>query len=76
MNIFRRKEIGNLISQIEEITDALENIKSDEEEYRDNIPENLQSSVRYEKAEEAICMMEDAIDNLSDAMSNLEEAKE
>lgn len=65
-----------LISQIEEISDALESIKSDEEEYRDNIPENLQSSERYEKAEEAVCMMEDAIDNLSDAMSNLEEACE
>lgn len=76
MNRIRRKEIQEVISKIEELYEQVENIKSDEEDYRDNMPENLWNSVRYEKAEDARTVLEDALDNLSDAMSNLEEACE
>jgi hypothetical protein len=43
----------------------LEQIKSGEEAYRDNIPENLQTSMRYEAAEESISGLEEAIEILA-----------
>lgn len=45
---------------------TLENIKSDEECYYDNIPENLQYSRRAEDSEEAIDNMDEALNLLND----------
>ena len=42
----------------------MEDIKSDEQDYLDNIPENLQGSERYSIAEEAIDNLDSAIDEL------------
>jgi hypothetical protein len=56
----RRKETRRLIQRLEQIRDA-------EELYQDNIPENLQSSKRYEDAEQSIALIEDAISALEDA---------
>ena len=44
MNNTRRKEITSIIEQVEELKDKLENILADEDEYRDNMPENLWGS--------------------------------
>lgn len=70
MNKARRKELEELYDIIYEAKDRLEMLHDEEEEYRDNIPENLQGSERYERAEEA----EEAVDALDSAMSSLEEA--
>lgn len=66
MNKIRRKNLQSIIDQLEELKSSLEDLQSEEEEYRDNMPENLQGSERYELAD-ASC------DNLCDAVSNLEE---
>ena len=58
--------IDLLISKIEELIDAIQNILDEEEAVMDGIPENLQSGSVYEKSE-------DACWNLSDAISELEE---
>ena len=50
---------------IKKIIEQLEEIKSFEERYRDNVPENLQGSIVYETAEEYISMMEESIELLS-----------
>ena len=76
MNKIRRKSLQTLMDQLEEIKGALEDLQSEEEEYRDNMPENLWGSERYEKAEEAISNMEDAVSSLEDAISSIEAASE
>lgn len=76
MNKIRRKALCRLVEQIEEIRSVLEDIQCDEEEYRDNMPENLWGSVRYEKAEEAVSNIEDAISSLEDALCSVEAAME
>jgi len=53
----RRKKLYTLIGELELIRDA-------EQEYKDNIPENLQNSIRYEAAEECVSVIEDAIESL------------
>jgi hypothetical protein len=50
---------------LKELICRLEQIQKAEEEYRDNIPENLQASMRYEIAEQSITGLEEAIETLS-----------
>lgn len=73
MNKIRRKEIEKVIGMISDARSLLEELMSEEEEYRDNMPENLQGSERYEKADEACYSMEEAIGNMEDIESSLEE---
>ena len=47
MNKARRKNIQDVVNQLEDLKSTLEDLQGEEEEYRDNIPENLQGSVRY-----------------------------
>lgn len=73
MNNIRRKEIRGIIDELETLAGKLDDLyswldelKSEEEEYRDNIPENLQGGIRYEESEEASDNMEYASDALYD----------
>lgn len=86
MNKDRRKEIQNLISRMaeleslrDELKEAIEAVRDEEQEYYDNMPEGLQGSDRGYAAEEAISNLEDAINQLEDLdpssiQSSLEEA--
>jgi len=44
----------------------LEQIKAFEERYRDNIPVNLESSVRYENAEQSLLVLEEVLELLKE----------
>ena len=80
MNKFRRAQLRTLaatLSQIESVQErdmledcigTLEDIRYDEEEYFENMPENLQGSTRGYAAEEAIDNMDQAIESLNDAL--------
>lgn len=75
MNNTRRKEINAIISSLETIKDDIDSIMSDEQDYLGNIPENLQSSERYEAAESAVDSLQEAMDNIDSVLENLETAK-
>ena len=66
MNNSRKKELDKLCEQIEDIKYKLDIIREDEQTYLDNIPENLQSSERYETAEEAVDALENAVDEFDE----------
>lgn len=81
MNKNRRKEISGLIMDMGELSAALESmkerieaIKSEEEEYRDAMPENLQGSDKYSAAEGAIDSMESAMGEIETAFNSVETA--
>lgn len=76
MNKNRRKELQHIIDGLDILKSNLEDIQTEEEEYRDNIPENMQSSEKYEIAEAACDAMSEAIDNLEEAIGNIESAIE
>lgn len=76
MNKARRKALDEVISKIEEAKEPLENLQAEEEEYRDNMPENLQGSERYEAADAAVDNMSSAVDALDEAISSIESAQE
>ena len=54
MNKVRRKALSELKDQIESLKSDLETLLEEEQEYLDNIPENMQSGERYETAEKTL----------------------
>jgi len=76
MNKIRRKSLQAIIDQLEELKGSLEDLLAEEEEYRDNIPENMQESERYEKADEACGNLSDAVDDLEETISSIKAAIE
>lgn len=80
MNALRRKNLTAIISAIEDLRSQLddqatdlEELKDEEVEYFENIPENLQSSEHYERAETSSSALEEAYDTLYDLVSQLED---
>lgn len=72
MNNQRRKELKNIQNQIELIKGMLEQVCNDEEEYHDNIPENLQDSDRAILSEEAIDTLNEIVENLEESITEIE----
>lgn len=76
MNKIRRKALDDVYNLVQKAIETLEDIKSQEEECLDNMPESLRESKNACMSETAIASMEDALDNLYNAAENIEEAKE
>lgn len=66
MNKERRKQIEIVIKQIELAKDKLQNVLNEEEYTFDNMPENLQGSIRGEESQEAIDTMNEAIESIDE----------
>lgn len=72
LNNARRRQIRAIIKKLQKdnldidvAISKLEDILSDEEDARDNTPESLQESERYQVCEESCDLLEQAIDELS-----------
>lgn len=76
MNKERRKQLGKAQSLLEEAQSIIEDCMNEEEDYRDNMPENLMNSEKYEIADDACNSMSSALDNIECAISDIEEAAE
>ena len=76
MNKIRRKTLNELYDKLAELRDLLEEVKCEEEDYRDNMPENLQNSERYEIAENACDNMDSAVCSIEEALDYIESAAE
>lgn len=77
MNKKRRKKIWGIITLLEkgmDVRDKLEDVLYEEQDTFDNIPENLQYSLRGEESQEAIEAMEEAMDLIDEG--KLDEAAE
>lgn len=74
MNKVRRKQLSEVASILETAKGMLEEIRDDEQDYFDNIPENLQCSEKAEASEEAIDAMDEAIENLESAIESVNDA--
>ena len=76
MNYHRRKELNTLADRLRDLHTDVETVRDEEQEYIDYMPENLQGGERYEKAEAAVYVMEEALSQIEEAISNIEEATE
>jgi len=75
MNNTRRKQISEIIEQLESIKGDIEALRGEEQGYIDAMPENLQGSERAESAEEAISNLDLAMENMDECISCLEDSK-
>jgi len=75
MNKQKRKDIDTIIQTLEEIREQIQFVLEEEQEYLDNIPENLQNSERYETAQTAVSELEEADGSIDDIIEHLENAK-
>ena len=73
MNKERKKQLRQWSQKAEALKNELENILWDEQNYYDNIPENLQLSSRAEYSEESIGYMEEAIESIDEAINKVDE---
>ena len=75
MNMTTRKDIDDLIAQLQSIKEQIGTIRYNEEEKYDNMPESLQESEKGEAMSNAIDNLESAMDSIEEVTSYLEEAK-
>ena len=73
MNKTRRTALRKLTVKLNEINYELENICADEEEYLDNIPENLKCSERANESEEAISVLQDTSSLIEEVINNIDD---
>jgi len=83
MNKTRRKQIEKALEEltgikerIEEFKSMVEGIKDEEQDYYDNVPENLQGTERYETSEQAADNLDVAFQAIESVESSLEEVEE
>jgi hypothetical protein len=76
MNTKRREALTDLIEKLNEVKDELELLLGEEQEYKDAMPENMQSGDKGSIADEAISNTEQDISDIDTAVDSIENAKE
>ena len=71
MNKQRRQKIRYVRKEIENCKESLQKILDEEQDYFDNMPENLQGSMRGSDSENAIDTMENCIEDLENIINEL-----
>lgn len=74
MNKDVRKEIQDLIEQLDAIKTRVEELRDDEDNKYSNLPDSLQSSEKGEKMQEAIDNLDSASGSIEEPMDFLQEA--
>lgn len=73
MNKVRRNALEQIIVKLTECRTELENLKDEEQECFDNLPEALQDSEKGEAMQENADDLEDACDTIDCVMDTIEE---
>lgn len=76
MNNNRRKHINDVMEQLNILLTEIEEIKDEEQEAYDNLPESLQDGDKGENMSEAVGNLEYAYDGLTEVLDYLDSAKE
>ena len=73
MNKERKRKIKDIRNELSDLQCRLSSLRDDEEEYYDNIPENLQGSERAEESEEYVRLLDEIVDHIGDIIDDLME---
>ncbi|BAO53084.1 hypothetical protein KPP23_057 [Pseudomonas phage KPP23] len=76
MNNARRKQLAEIVDQMQELRARLDELQNEEQEAFDNMPESLQQGEKGQQSETAAERIGHAGDSLDEAISALEEAQE
>lgn len=72
MNKKRRAEVDRIIAVLSDVKERIANVHYEEENAFDNMPENLQESMRAEEMQEWIDLLEEASDGIDEVIETLE----
>lgn len=73
MNKQRRAELTAIAEELADLKDRLETCKNEEEQYLENMPENLRDSEKHEQAEETVATLDTAVDSLEEVFNAVDE---
>lgn len=73
MNKERRNRISVVNSRLNVLAEELEHTKEEEGYYYDNIPENLQGSMRAEESEDIIDILDEVTEHIREVVDQLRE---
>jgi hypothetical protein len=76
MNNQRRKKIKDIHTRLSDTVEEIRMIATEEEEYRDAMPENLQGSEKYTNADDVAYKLNDTADSIENTLDQLDEAAE
>lgn len=76
MNNKKRESLKDARMYLERASNIVSRVLDEEENCLDNMPENLQSSEKYERMEAVIEKLEEAIEQIDSAKENIDEASE
>lgn len=76
MNNTRRKSLRELIEKMEGIKQEIEEIKTEEEEYYNNMPSSVQDGEKGDRAQTVIEYLDEAMTAAGDVIENLTSAAE
>lgn len=76
MNNTRRKKLRELIEKTEGIKQEIEELRTEEEEYYNNMPEAFQDGEKGDRAQTAIEYLDEAMTAAGDMIENLTSAAE
>ena len=74
MNNTRRKSLRELIEKTEGIKQEIEEIKTEEEEYYNNMPSSVQDGEKGDRAQTVIEYLDEAMTAAGDVIENLTSA--
>jgi flagellar biosynthesis chaperone FliJ len=74
MNKTRRTKLKTIHTRLSDTVEELRMLATEEEEYRDNLPDNLQGSEKFDKADTAAYNINDVADNVENTLDTLEES--
>lgn len=76
MNDERRKLLSKVSELLAEAHGLLTQATEEEQDYFDNMPENMQSGDKGSRAEEVADALQDAVSSLDDIMSTVEDTQQ
>lgn len=76
MNKDKRKRLQSIRDQLLDLQTEIEEIKDEEQEAYDNLPEPLQDGEKGEKMTDAVDSLDSAYSSLEDVLDYLDEAKQ
>lgn len=73
MNRTRRKRLGEALYKCSEILEILQEVKQEEEDAYENLPESFRDGDRGEEMQNYIEMIEEAVEYIEEAQSVIEQ---
>ena len=74
MNKIRREKLTEIISKLEDLRFDIDFYMEEEKDARDNLPENLEGSERYERMDTAAGALEEAVFDIDSAIEEIQNA--